>query len=79
MTDIEIANTVKLKPIIEIASKLGIDPDTIEQYGKYKAKLPLSLIDPAKMHPCRRRQNNGVDRPYGRTEPHWQKSHGRAP
>ena len=43
MTDIEIANTVKLKPIIEIASKLGIDPDTIEQYGKYKAKLPLSL------------------------------------
>lgn len=49
MTDIEIANTVKLKPIIEIASKLGIDPDTIEQYGKYKAKLPLSLIDPAKM------------------------------
>lgn len=49
MTDIEIANTVKLKPIIEIASKLGIDPDTIEQYGKYKAKLPLSLINPAKM------------------------------
>lgn len=49
MTDIEIANTVKLKPIIEIASKLGIDLDTIEQYGKYKAKLPLSLIDPAKM------------------------------
>lgn len=49
MTDIEIANTVKLKPVTEIASKLGIDPDTIEQYGKYKAKLPLSLIDPAKM------------------------------
>lgn len=49
MTDIEIANTVKLKPITEIASKLGIDTDAIEQYGKYKAKLPLSLIDPARM------------------------------
>ena len=50
MTDIEIANTVKLKPVTEIASKLGVDPDVLELYGKYKAKLPLSLIDPAKMH-----------------------------
>ncbi|MEG0795665.1 MAG: formate--tetrahydrofolate ligase [Odoribacter sp.] len=49
MTDIEIANTVKLKPITEIAAKLNIDPETIELYGKYKAKLPLSLIDPLKM------------------------------
>lgn len=49
MTDIEIASTVKLKPITEIASKLGIDPNLIEQYGKYKAKLPLSLIDPVNM------------------------------
>lgn len=48
MTDIEIANLVTLKPIAEIASKLGIDRDTIEQYGKYKAKLPLSLINPDK-------------------------------
>lgn len=49
MTDIEIANKVKLKPITEIASHLGIDPDTIELYGKYKAKLPLNLIDPTRM------------------------------
>lgn len=49
MTDIEIANTIKLKPITEIARKLGIDPDTIELYGKYKAKLPLELIQPEKM------------------------------
>lgn len=49
MTDIEIANKVTLKPIAEIAAKLGIDPDIIEQYGKYKAKLPLSLIDGNKM------------------------------
>ena len=45
MTDIEIANTIQLKPIGEIAAKLGIDPDMLEFYGKYKAKLPLSLID----------------------------------
>lgn len=49
MTDIEIANSIPLKPITEIASKLGIDRDTIEQYGKYKAKLPLSLINPDKL------------------------------
>lgn len=49
MTDIEIANTVKLKPITEIAKKLGIDPEVIELYGKYKAKLPLDLIQPARM------------------------------
>lgn len=49
MTDIEIASKATLKPITQIASKLGIDPETIELYGKYKAKLPLSLIDPAKM------------------------------
>ena len=49
MTDIEIANKVTLKPITEIASRLGIDPACIEQYGKYKAKLPLNLINPQKM------------------------------
>lgn len=49
MTDIEIASKAKLEPIVNIAVKLGIDSDAIEQYGKYKAKLPLSLIDPKKM------------------------------
>ena len=49
MTDIEIARNVRLKPIVEIASKLSIDPDLIEMYGKYKAKLPLMLIDEKKI------------------------------
>ncbi len=49
MTDIEIANKVVLKPITEIAKNLNIDPEIIEQYGKYKAKLPLSLIDEEKI------------------------------
>lgn len=49
MTDIEIASKVELKPITEIAAKLGVDPEMLELYGKYKAKLPLSLIDTTRM------------------------------
>ncbi|MDZ4059213.1 MAG: formate--tetrahydrofolate ligase [Bacteroidales bacterium] len=48
MTDLEIAHKVKMKPIGEIAQKLGIDPDDLEMYGKYKAKLPLKYIDRSK-------------------------------
>jgi len=44
-TDIEIAQQVIIRPIVEIAEKLGINPDELELYGKYKAKIPLSLID----------------------------------
>ncbi len=45
LTDIEIAQGKKLVHIREIAKKLGVDEDDLELYGKYKAKLPLSLID----------------------------------
>ncbi len=44
LSDIEIAQSVTPKPIAEIAKALGIDPEGIEPYGKYKAKLPLSLL-----------------------------------
>jgi len=49
LTDIEIAQSVKLEKIKKIARKLGINSDDIEPYGKYKAKLPLNLIDEKKM------------------------------
>lgn len=39
MTDIEIAQSAKLKPITEIAENAGIDCDNLELYGKYKAKI----------------------------------------
>ncbi len=39
MTDIEIAKSIKLDKIIDIAKKLEIDEDDIECYGKYKAKI----------------------------------------
>ncbi len=44
-TDIEIAQSAKIKPIAEVAEKLGLTADDLELYGKYKAKLPLTLID----------------------------------
>lgn len=44
-TDIEIARETPLKPIAQVAEGLGVRTDVIEQYGRYAAKLPLSLID----------------------------------
>ena len=45
LSDIEIAQHKELKHIKEIAAKLGVEEDDLEMFGKYKAKLPLSLID----------------------------------
>lgn len=44
-TDIEIANSVELKPIAEIAERLGLSRNDYEQYGRYKAKLSLDIKD----------------------------------
>ena len=44
-SDIEIAQSKELKHIKEIAQKINVNEDDLEMYGKYKAKLPLSLID----------------------------------
>lgn len=43
LSDIQIAQQTPCLPITEIAKKLNIDADDLEMYGKYKAKLPLSL------------------------------------
>ncbi|MCB9185391.1 MAG: formate--tetrahydrofolate ligase [Flavobacteriales bacterium] len=45
MTDLEIAQKALIRPISEIASKLGISQEKLEPYGRFKAKLPLDLID----------------------------------
>ena len=42
-SDIEIAQAAEMLPISEIAREIGVDADDLELYGKYKAKLPLSL------------------------------------
>jgi formate--tetrahydrofolate ligase len=47
--DIQIAHEAQIKPIVEIAKILGIKPEQLELYGKYKAKIPLRLIDEEKI------------------------------
>lgn len=48
-SDLEIAQNCKMQHINEIAAKLQISVDDLEHYGKYKAKLPLHLIDENKV------------------------------
>ncbi len=45
MSDIEIAQSVEMKPITEIAKVAGVPDEYLEQYGKYKAKVDLSLLN----------------------------------
>ena len=45
MTDIEIARNTKLETIDKIATKIGIEEDELEQYGKYKAKINNKAIE----------------------------------
>lgn len=48
-TDIAIAQANQMRPIAEIATKIGIQEQDLEMYGRYKAKLPLQLIDEQKI------------------------------
>ncbi len=47
-TDIEIAQSIQMKPIAEIAAAAGIDEKYLEQYGRYKAKVDYSLLKESK-------------------------------
>ena len=44
-SDIEIAQEADILHVNEVATKVNIDLDDLELYGKYKAKLPLSLLN----------------------------------
>ena len=50
-TDVEIAQEAQMRPIQEIAEKLGISDDELELYGKYKAKVALSAWERVKEQP----------------------------
>ncbi len=52
-SDIQIAKEAKIRPIVEIAEKLGLHADDLELYGKYKAKIPLKFIDEKKIKRCK--------------------------
>ncbi|MEN9508702.1 MAG: hypothetical protein RLZZ621_1265, partial [Gemmatimonadota bacterium] len=48
-SDIEIAQAAVMRPIVDVAADLGLAADDIDQYGRYKAKLPLDVATaPAK-------------------------------
>lgn len=51
MTDIQIAQATKMEHINEIAKKIGLTEDDIEQYGKYKAKVNLDVLEKRKDKP----------------------------
>lgn len=48
-TDIEIARSICMRRITDVAADLGIPEEKVEQYGHYMAKVPRSLIDPEKI------------------------------
>ncbi len=50
-SDLEIAQAVEMKPIIEIAASLGLGPDDLDFYGKYKAKVHLDVLEKFRDHP----------------------------
>lgn len=47
-TDIQIAQEATMQPIVEVAKNIGISEDSLELYGKYKAKVSLDLLDELK-------------------------------
>jgi formate--tetrahydrofolate ligase len=44
-SSLEIAQDAQLQPIETIAERIGLEPEEIEPYGRYKGKIPLSVID----------------------------------
>ena len=52
-SDIEIAQSVQPQHIVKIANKLNIDENDLHLFGKFKAKLPLSLINEEKVKQCK--------------------------
>lgn len=53
MTDIEIARKAEMQPISAIATKLGLSEEQFNPIGKFKAKLPLNLINEEKVKECK--------------------------
>ena len=44
-SDIEIAQQARMRPITDVAAELDLTPDDLDLYGKYKAKIPLSISE----------------------------------
>jgi formate--tetrahydrofolate ligase len=46
-SDIEIAQAARLRPIVDVAAELGLGPDDLDLYGRYKAKIPAEIATQA--------------------------------
>jgi formate--tetrahydrofolate ligase len=44
-SDIEIAQRAKMRPIVDVAAEIGLGPDDLDLYGKYKAKIPIEIAE----------------------------------
>jgi formate--tetrahydrofolate ligase len=44
-SDIEIAQHAKPRPIVDVAAEIGLGPDDLDLYGKYKAKIPIEIAE----------------------------------
>ena len=44
LTDIQIAQQTKMDPIVDVAAKIGLTPDDLDMYGKYKAKINIDAM-----------------------------------
>src|SRR4051812_50193191 len=44
-SDIEIAQRAKPRPIVDVARELGLTPDDLDLYGKFKAKIPIEIAE----------------------------------
>ena len=51
LSDIEIAQNAKMRPITEIAAKAGVPAESLEQYGNYKAKVDYNLLESSTRQP----------------------------
>lgn len=54
LSDLEIAKSASMKPIVEVAAAMGIQEDELDLYGKYKAKINLSILERLKNKPTGR-------------------------
>ena len=45
LSSLEIAQAAVMRPIADVAAEAGIEPDELELYGRYKAKVDLSILD----------------------------------
>jgi formate--tetrahydrofolate ligase len=51
LSDLEIAQKAKMRPIMEIAEKIGLEEDELDLYGRYKAKISLKALERLKDKP----------------------------